>query len=74
MEIDTWVNTRFVVEEYNRKIVDWFRTTIPENINNYLEHRGLDADNVINISKEGGYFYVFYKIFEVKENDKLKKD
>lgn len=74
MEIDTWINTRFVVEEYNRKIVDWFRTSILENINNYLEHRNLDADDVINISIEGGYFYVFYRTFEVKENDGVEKD
>ena len=44
-----------------KKNVDWFQTTIPENINHYLKHRGLDADSVIGISVDGGIYYVFYK-------------
>jgi hypothetical protein len=67
MEIDTWVNTRFVVEKFVRKNVDYWRTTIPENINNYLKHRDLGADDIITIFKDEGFFYVFFKTYEAEE-------
>lgn len=49
------------------KDVDYFRTTFPENINSYLKHRGLDGDNVVGITKDGGYYYVFYKELNLEE-------
>lgn len=58
---DCWTGFHFIVLEKASKEVDWFRTTIPENINHYLEHRGLDADDVLGISVDGGVYYVFYK-------------
>lgn len=53
-----------------KTVVDWIVTTIPENIQHYLEHRNISADAVINIQKDGGHFYVFYKkvIFEDLED------
>jgi hypothetical protein len=49
------------------KVIDFFRTSVPENINHYLEHRDLKTDDVIGITVDGGYFYVFYKKTEYKE-------
>ncbi|MHA2344925.1 MAG: hypothetical protein ACXADW_24005, partial [Candidatus Hodarchaeales archaeon] len=40
------------------EVIDFFRTSVPENINHYLEHRDLKTDDVIGITVDGGYFYV----------------
>lgn len=63
-----WNQTVFVakIEEFT-KDVEWFQTTIPENINHYLQHRDVDADSVINITVDGGIYRVFYKKTRLKE-------
>ncbi len=50
-----------------KRNVEWFQTTVPENINHYLKHRGIDADSVISITVDGGIYRVFYKKTRLKE-------